>query len=254
MASKYVDDNEAQHKVRFSDIDEKPFRKLMPIEGYADMPLVSLEKAVEPLIPIVHDIVRKAAWAKWKCAEPPADDLTVDQSASIILYSMEWVPQEKCLYFVLNATLRDENRQKLKPWFLYLKLFLTALSHLPSTQCTLYRGIKGDVRKDYQKGKTIVWWGFSSCTVIMEVLNNEQFLGSTGARTLFAIECNNGRDIRRHSVYENEHEVLLPAARQFEVVGCLSQGKDLSIIQLKEMKSPFPLIDLVPEVSESDPM
>jgi hypothetical protein len=252
MASKYVDDNEAQHRVRFSDIDDKPCRKLMPIEGYADKPLVSLEEAVEPLLSIVHDVKEKVAWAKWKCADPPADDLTVDQSASIILYSMEWPPQEKCLYFVLNATLRDENRQKLKPWYLYLKLFLTALSRLPSTQCTLFRGIKGDVRKDYQKGQTVIWWGFSSCTLTMDVLNNEQFLGSTGTRTLFTIACDSGKDIREHCAFQNEDEVLLPAARQFQVVSCLPQGNDLNIVQLKEIKSPVRLIELFPPVSESD--
>ena len=79
-------------------------------------------------------------------------------------------------------------------------------------------------------------------------------MGSTGARTLFSIECTSGRDIRQHSNFQNEDEILLPAARQFEVVGCLSQGKYLCMIQLKEIKSPVPLIELVPEVSLSDAM
>ena len=33
----------------------------------------------------------------------------------------------KCLYFVVNAILHDKNREKLKPWFFYLKRLLTAL-------------------------------------------------------------------------------------------------------------------------------
>ncbi|CAF2949748.1 unnamed protein product [Rotaria sp. Silwood2] len=251
MASKYIDDDGAQHRVRCSDIEEKPNRKLTPIHGYADMPLVTLEEAVEPLIPIVHDVKRMAACAKWKCADHPADHLTVDQSSAIILYSMEWVPQDKCLYFVLNETLRDEKRHKLKPWFLFLKLFLTALSFLPPIYRTVYRGIKRDMRSDYREGQTVMWWGFSSCTLTMGVLNNDQFLGSTGARTLFAIECLSGRDIREHADFKNEDEILMPAGRQLQVVSCLEQGKDLVIIQLKEIKPPFPLIDLVPEITET---
>jgi hypothetical protein len=185
MASKGVDDSGAQHWERFSDIESKPCRKLLPIQGYAEMPLVSLEEAVRPLVSIVHDV------------------------------------EQKCLYFVLNAMLRDENRQKMKPWFSYLKLFLTGLSRLPPVHRTVYRGIRGDMRKDYKKGQTIIWWGFSSCTVTMDVLANEQFFGSEGTRTLFTIESTSGRDIRQHSAFQVEDEVLLPAARQFEVVSCL---------------------------------
>ena len=254
MASKYADNNKTEHRVRFSDIEEKSNRKLMPIQGYAEEPLVSIEQAVEPLVSVVHDVKNMASWAKWKCADPPPNQLTIDQSAAIILYSMEWLPQDKCLYFVLNETLRQENRQKLKPWFRYLKLFLTALSRLPSTHRTVYRGIKHDLRHEYQREQTVIWWGFSSCTLTMDVLNNEQFLGSTGTRTLFAIECDSGKDIRQHSAFQNEDEILLPPARQFQVVACLPQGKDLCIIQLKEIKSHIRLIELVPEVSLSGSM
>ncbi len=62
----------------------------------------------------------------------PEDNLTPDESASIMLYSMEWSSREKSFYFILNKSLRSENRQLLKPWFLYLRLFLHALSKLPS--------------------------------------------------------------------------------------------------------------------------
>ena len=252
MASKHVADKDLEHMMRYLDVEEDPSRKLMPIQGYADKPLVPLEEAVEPLIDIVHNIKDMAAWAKWKCEDPPADKLTKDQSASIILYSMQWEPQDKCLYFALNATLRDENRNKLKPWFSYLKLFLTALSRLPSNHRPIYRGITRNLRNDYQTGQTILWWSFSSCTLNMGVLSNKQFLGSEGARTLFAIESSSGKDIRKHSVFQQEDEVLLPAARQFQVVACMSQGGGLNIVQLREIESPIHLIELVPKVSESN--
>ncbi len=87
----------------------------------------------------------------------PPDGLTVNESASITLYSMGWKPLEKCLYVALNATLRSADRHQLTPWFLYLKLFLTALSRLPSIQRTVYRGVKLDLSAHHTRGETVVW-------------------------------------------------------------------------------------------------
>ena len=201
MASKYVDadSDTTRDKQRFLDVEPNPFRKLMPIEGYANQPLVSLEEAVKPLVGLVQDIEKKAAWAKWRCDDPPAHNLTRDQSAAIILYSMQWIPTDECLFVILNKTLRDENRNRLKPWFLYLRLLLTAVGRLPSVTQTVYRGVKRDLRQEYQKGKMIIWWGFSSCTRTMEVLGEDQFLGASGPRTLFTVECTTGKDIQKHS-------------------------------------------------------
>lgn len=95
---------------------------------------------------------------KMKCNDPPADNLSLDESASLMLYSMEWEPQEECLYHVLNATLRSENRKKLTPWFLFFKLILTAFARLPSAnRFVVCRGIKRDMRKDYLEGSTVIW-------------------------------------------------------------------------------------------------
>ena len=252
MATETIEQHTAQHRGRFADVESDASRKCLPIQGYADKPLVSIEEAVEPLIPIIHEIKRMAACAKWNCKEQPADQLSRDQSAAIMLYSMEWEPQNQCLYFVLNATLRDENRQKLKPWFLYLKLFLTGLTKLPTVPRTVFRGIRGDLRDSYKKGQTVIWWGFSSCTLSMDLLANDQYFGSTGARTFFTIECISGRDIKNHSAFQHENEILLPAGRQFEVVSCLRQGQDLYMIHMKETKAPYSLIDLVPEIRNAE--
>ncbi|CAF4028856.1 unnamed protein product, partial [Rotaria magnacalcarata] len=246
MAAKFVNFDEEQHTQRFSDIAGEPCRMLMPIQGYEKKPLVSLEEAVEPIVEYVPDVKRMVYVSKMKCAELSPGKLSIDEAASITLYSMEWEPQDECLYYVLNQTLRNENRQKLKPWFLFLRLILTALAQLPSITSNVFRGVKRDMRKEYPEGKTFVWWGFSSCTSKLNVLQNEQFLGKTGPRTFFTIECDSGKDIRKYSSIQNEHEILLLAARQFRVEGCLSQGKDFYMIQLKEIQPPFPLIEPVP--------
>lgn len=232
---------------RVFDIIKGPDRIPMPIDGYENMPLVSLEEAVQPLITHLPHIERYVNRAKLRCGDTPADGLTVDESSSIILYTMEWAPREQCLYFVLNATLRDIDRDKLKPWFSYLKLILTALSRLPSTACTVYRGVNKDLNNEYTKGEKLIWWAFSSCTSSIEVLDKDQFLGKTGKRTMFALECTSGRDISRHSFYQTENEILLPPARQFEVISGFKPATDLYMIQLKEIKPWMDLPVLLPQ-------
>ncbi len=248
---------DAQQKLnsRFKDLLGEPLRMLLPIQGYENMPLVPLEEAVFPLISLVPQIKRMVHIVKERC-DDPQDGLTIDESASIMLYTMEWIPKQKSFYFILNNTLRAENRHRLKPWFRYLKLVLTALSKLPSAHHCVYRGVRADLHQSYPKGKVFVWWGFSSCTTTLEVLQSEDFLGKKGNRTMFNIECDAGKDIRNHSLYQMEDEILLPAARQFKVVSCLDSGNNLHIIQLREIEPIFPLLEPLPscQISAIQPM
>jgi hypothetical protein len=230
---------------RCSDVIEEPPGMLLPIEGHEKVPLVSLEESVEPLVDILPDIRRKTYIAKAN-SQNPTDGLSIDESASIRLYSMEWDPYSECLYFALNTTLRAKDRHKLKPWFRYLRLILSGLSRLPSKTCHIYRGVQVNLSEKYRTGTKPVWWALSSCTTKIDVLQSEAFLGSTKERTLFSINCISGKDIRLHSYYENEYEILLPPACQFIVQGCLNQGHGLNLIQLQEIKPLFPLIEPVP--------
>ena len=244
MTTQFEDTNAARLMKRLSDIFAEPENRLLPIEGYDKEPLVSLEEAIKPLIPIVADVERKAFMVK-KDRRSPTDDLSSDESASITLYTMEWQPYEKCLYFCLNQSLRDKEREKLKPWFPYLKLFLTALEKLPSTRCTVFRGVKKNLGGDYKINSTLIWWAFSSCTTNVGILQSEKFLGKEGDRTLFAIDCCSGKNISQHSYYRRENEILLPPARQFTVVSCLDQGHGCHLIQLRETKPPVVLMEQV---------
>ena len=253
MATKPVDD-ESKSMQRFTDIVGEPRRMLAPIQGYEKMPLVSLEEAVERLIPFVPQ-VNQMVWnvKQQYTTTPPGEGLTVDQSASIMLYSYEWSPKEESFYFFLNKCLRATDRNKLIPWFLYLKLLIYSLSKLPSTTRTVYRGVKEDLHAFYPDRSTFVWWGFSSCTTSVKVLQAEEFLGKTGTRTMFNIECHSGKDIRRHSMFSTEDEVLLLAARQFQVVSSLDPGNGLHIIQLKEINPKFPFLEPVRALDSAPP-
>jgi hypothetical protein len=133
-----TDTNEeiAQYLHRISDI-EVSCRMLAPLCGYEKMPLVSLEEAVQPLVCILPEINHYIYVTKQRCADKPDDDLTQDESASIMLYSMKWEPDNECLYFLL-----------------------TALARIPSQRRTVFRRVKSDIRAWYPTGETVVWWGF----------------------------------------------------------------------------------------------
>ncbi|CAF4021445.1 unnamed protein product [Rotaria sp. Silwood1] len=228
---------------RCSDVYDEPVTQLLaPIKGYQDMPLVPLEKTLEPISHFFNGIEENAWVAKENCRNPP-EGLTQDESASIHLYTMQF-DGGPSLFYVLNRTLRAENRQDIQPWFSFLKLFLTALYKLPSRAQTVWRGVRDvDLSSKYPKGKRLAWWGVSSCTTNVEVLKNKQFLGDTDTRTIFSIECQNGKAISRHSYFQNtEEEVILMPGSYFEVIGQLNPAAGLHIIQLKEIEPPFPLV------------
>ncbi|CAF4387115.1 unnamed protein product [Rotaria sp. Silwood2] len=249
MSTEYPDD--FQRGLHFSDFVSEPKRMLLPIKGFEDKPLVSLEKAVEPLHSLVNDIGQMVWIAKENC-QKPENCLSQDESASIMLYSMEWKPHESSFYYILNNVLRSQNRQELIPWFLYLRLVIHALSKLPaSSPKIVYRGIRKDMSSEFSKGQKFIWWGFSSCTTSIEVLNN--FLGQNGARTIFNIECQSGKSIGRHSFYEKEDEFLIYPAQQFEVISSYNAGNQLHIIHIKETSPPWPLFPKPAQVA-NDPI
>jgi hypothetical protein len=229
---------------RITDMAQEPLQILPSISGYADLPVVPLEKAIQPLLASFPAVICHANAAKDQCPKPPPDGLSVDESAAIMLYTMCWKPQNKCLHVALNAALRSEDRTKIELWLPYLKLFLTALERLPSLNQTVYRGIKQDMQKDYRNGEALIWWGVSSCTASVDALQSEVFVDTTGVRTVFAIECTSAKDIHNHSSQPSDNEILLLPATQFKIVACLDQGQDLHKIQLQETTPSSPLRQL----------
>ncbi|CAF1426104.1 unnamed protein product [Adineta steineri] len=66
-----------------------------------------------------------------------------------------------------------EDKEKLQPWQLYLELFISSLEKLSSVNQTIYRGVKMDLSAQYPQGQIFTWWGFSSCTNSVQVLQSE---------------------------------------------------------------------------------
>jgi hypothetical protein len=228
-------------------ISDEPKQLLQPISGYTHEPLLPLEEACEPLLTIVSRLPAHI-WIAKQNSKNPADGLTQDESAAIRLYTMEWdtSPDEPrgSLYAHLNHTLKEVDRTKLRPWFRYLKLFLTALAKLPSApRQTVWRGVRKDHSVDYPPGAEITWWAFSSCTTSLSVLESDLYLGNIGTRTLFSIETINARTIRSHSHFTAEDEILLLPGTFFEVKSRLNPATDLYIIHLQQKIPPHVLLE-----------
>ncbi|CAF1106788.1 unnamed protein product [Rotaria sordida] len=234
---------EPSDKSRFTDLYDEPVSHLLsPIKGYEKKPLVTLAEAIAPVSGYFDEIEDNVLVALHNC-QKPADDLTQQESASIHLYTMEFVGGPS-LYFLLNKSLRAENRKDLIQWFSYLKLFLTALYKLPSQSRRVWRGIRGvDLSSKYTIGTKFAWWGVSSCTADMKLLESDTFLGKVGLRTLFSIECTDGKSVSAHSYLKNtENEIILMPGSYFEVMGQLNPADDLHIIELKQIKPPMTLV------------
>ena len=227
-------DVEMRTFVRYSDLIEEPLVTLPAISGYEQVPLVNFDEAIEPLLSIVPDLPQMIEMITGKCVEMK-DGLTRSESASIMLYSMQWQPKEQSFNLLLNRTLRDDNRERLTPWFGYLKLFSKALSKLPSIHSYVYRAVPKDLSQEYGQGKTFLWWGFALCTQSIEIVEKEQNFNQVDQRTRLKIESKSAKDIRQHSFHHLDGELLLPAAQCYKVISSLDSGDGLHIIQLKEI-------------------
>jgi hypothetical protein len=99
----------------------------------------------------------------------------------------------------------------------------------------IYRGVRGNLSDEYDDDH--FWWGTSSCTKTMNVM--ETFVGSKGDRTIFNIECINGKSIQAHSYFKEENEILLMPGSYFQIVSKWKAAKGLYIIHLQEKVPPY---------------
>ncbi|CAF4042419.1 unnamed protein product [Rotaria sp. Silwood1] len=181
------------------DVSEFQQANRSPIYGYQHLPVMTLEQTVQELVLSVPGLTNYVALAKENCNRT-SSLLTWDESAAIYLYSMQ-----TSFFPMLNKALRDEKRQLLKPWFAFLKLFLTALEKLPSFNGTVWRGVSGDIDSNFANNSVQTWWSVNSCSKDTKV--TEAFVGEKGV--LFVIKVMHGKDISAYSAIQSEQEVII---------------------------------------------
>ncbi|MGA5493546.1 ADP-ribosyltransferase domain-containing protein [Streptomyces cinereoruber] len=212
---------------------------LPPITGVFDTPLMDFRKAVEPVAGVLRNldgyIERSSLFGEAKAASAQdSGGLSADAVAALYLYTCE-----SAFYREINAVLRSPDRERLVPYLPYLRLLFSAVAELPVRKEPLWRGVALDLRSQYPVGRTVTWWGVSSCT--SEPAVARRFLGSRGRRTLFEVTPARAVGIRRFSAFTGEEEYILTPGTQLEVTEVKAERGGLCTVRLTELEGPGPV-------------
>ncbi|MGK5674317.1 ADP-ribosyltransferase domain-containing protein [Micromonospora sp. URMC 106] len=204
---------------------------LPAITGVFDTPLMDFRTAVAPVAGLLSGLdwhVEQSHRFGEKQADGAADSLPADEAAALYLYTCE-----SAFYRQINATLRDPDRSRIVPYLPYLRLLFAAVSRLPSRTEPLWRGVSLDLRAQYPLGRTVTWWGVSSCTSKLSVA--QAFLGRRGKRTLFEVLPARAVGIRGFSAFTGEEEFILAPGTQLRVTGVKAERGGLCTVTLTEL-------------------
>ncbi|WP_432088152.1 ADP-ribosyltransferase domain-containing protein [Streptomyces sp. bgisy095] len=212
---------------------------LPPITGVFDTPLMDFRKAVEPVARVLRKldghIERSSRFGETRAASArDAGGLSADAIAALHLYTCE-----SAFYREINAVLRSPDRERLVPYLPYLRLLFSAVAELPARKEPLWRGVALDLRSQYPVGRTVTWWGVSSCTSEPAVARG--FLGSRGRRTLFEVTPARAVGIRRFSAFTGEEEYILTPGTRLEVTEVKAERGGLCTVRLTELEGPGPV-------------
>ncbi|MGW7100046.1 ADP-ribosyltransferase domain-containing protein [Streptomyces sp. NPDC054838] len=204
---------------------------LPAITGVFDTPLMDFQDAVAPvaetLSGLAGHIDRSRDFGKRRADEAPGS-LSADAIAALYLYTCE-----SAFYREINAVLRSPDRSRVTPYLPYLRLLFSAVSGLPGYTKPLWRGVSLDLRAQYPVGRTVTWWGVSSCTSELNVARS--FLGSRGRRTLFEVTSAQAVGIRSFSAFTGEEEYILTPGTQLKVTDVKSERGGLCTVRLTEV-------------------
>jgi uracil DNA glycosylase len=205
---------------------------LPAITGVFATPLMDFRDAVSPVAELLSGLdrhVQRSHEFGKRRADEAADGLSADAIAALYLYTCE-----SAFYREINAILRAPDRSRVVPYLPYLRLLFSAVSGLPVRTEPLYRGVSLDLRAQYPVGRTVTWWGVSSCTSELGVAR--AFLGSRGKRTLFEVQPARAVGIRDFSAFTGEEEFVLLPGTQLKVTDVKAHRGGLCTVRLTELE------------------
>ncbi|MGV9273872.1 ADP-ribosyltransferase domain-containing protein [Streptomyces griseosporeus] len=212
---------------------------LPAITGVFDTPLLDFHNAVAPVsaaLPgLAGHIGRSHDFGKQRADEAAGGGLSADAIAALHLYTCE-----SAFYREINRVLRSPDRSRLTPYLPYLRLLFSAVSELPAYTQPLWRGVSLDLRAQYPLGRTVTWWGVSSCTSELKVAR--AFLGSRGKRTLFEVTPARAVGIKSFSAFTGEEEYILTPGTQLKVTEVKSEPRGLCTVRLSEVTDAPPVV------------
>ncbi|MGE7437111.1 ADP-ribosyltransferase domain-containing protein [Kitasatospora sp. NPDC001175] len=205
---------------------------LPAITGVFDTPIMEFRDAVSPVAKLLSGLdrhVQRSHEFGKRRADEATGGLSADAIAALYLYTCE-----SAFYREINAILRSPDRTRLVPYLPYLRLLFSAVSQLPVRTEPLWRGVPLDLRAQYPLGRTVTWWGVSSCTSQLGVA--KAFLGSRGKRTLFEVVPARAVGIRDFSAFTGEEEFILLPGTQLKVTDVKTERGGLCTVTLAELE------------------
>ena len=197
-------------------------------KDYSARQHLSLEQALEPIIPRIDRLNEFIPIAKGRCHFPSEHNLTHDESAAIFLYTMEW--DENIFYQTIQRDLRSNDASTAQSWWSYLTLFDTAVQKLPNRRLNVWRGVNEDVCKKLKKGDELIWPDITSCSSSENVIKDCLKLNCS----LCSIEVLNGKDISIYSHSPNQNEIILCSNTRLQVVGDTQDQTSSPVLRLRE--------------------
>lgn len=216
---------------RLQEVKEEPQEALPEVTGVRALAAVAFGDAVAPLAAQIkglgHFAQQSTDFARRKLS---AGKLALDEHevSALYLYTCD-----SGFYRQVNAALRDPDRAKVDVFRPYLRLLLAALDKIERFEGTLWRGVAADLRGQYPAGRTVTWWGVSSCTAKLSVAHS--FLGTKGKRTLFSVKPARAVGVRAFSAFSGEEEYLLAPGTSLKVVGVKAERSGLCTVELEEV-------------------
>lgn len=210
---------------------------------------------LETLQAVKDKIPQFERWAKkskqdadqWKRSKYKDHVFTANLLAALLKYTAQ--DTEPPLFKYMNDICYTPSRAGLEELVDYMWLLLHSMAALePIGNRTVYRGVKKDLTAKYNKdseGAEVTWHSFTSCTRKLGLMDDPNFCGTSGKRTIFSVHLTQGqgRYIAPYSNFPNEEEVLLPPGCRFRIESVTQQG-DLTIVQLEEVESLEWIVDL----------
>lgn len=212
---------------RYSRTDNED-RKFTILNDLMSQSPVPLEDALRPLMDKINRLSYYIKVAKANCCYPSEHGLTRDESAAVFLYTMEWGNQS--VYRMVNEALRTKELNIIKPWFQYVKLFITAILKLPAYTGNAWRGENHSITQRFQKNHKCIWWTITSCSLTLDIM--DEFIGDQG--TFLAIEVKNARSIIGYSYHPQEEEVILLPGTSLQVLNTpFNDCSNMCVVSLK---------------------
>ncbi|MGV9899489.1 ADP-ribosyltransferase domain-containing protein [Streptomyces tendae] len=171
----------------------------------------------------------EAVFAAHEVSGEAVGAMSADAISALYLYTCE-----SGFYREINAVLRSSDRERVVPYLSYLRLLFSAMEALPAQTRPLWRGVALDLRSQYPLGRTVTWWGVSSCTSEPGVAR--AFLGRRGRRTLFEVTPARAVGIRQFSAFTGEEEYILAPGTQLKVTEVKAERGGLCTVRLTELE------------------